>query len=364
MATREDLRTAVLIPCRNEELTIAGVVRAFGDALPGAEIYVFDNCSTDASVEEALRAGAEVRHERRPGKGNVTRRMFADVEADVYVLVDGDGTYDPAVAPEMVEAVVSGANDLVSSSRRPQDGHSYPPGHRLGNRMLSGLLRLLFGSTLEDLLSGYKALSRRYVRSFPVQSRGFEIETEMAVHALSLRMPIAEVPVSYGRRPDGSKSKLNTWRDGSRILRTMANLVRQERPLAFFSVVALFLVAISLAIGYPVLTTFARTGLVPKLPSAVLASGIMVLAFLSLVSGLILDTVTRGRLEQRLLWYTSIPGPAGAGALLGASAPVGRSARLRQAAPEVVPPGPRPLGAEPGSYGIEPGSSSGARKTS
>jgi Glycosyl transferase family 2 len=303
----EPARIAVLVPCRNEELTIGGVVSDFRRALPDAVVYVYDNNSEDRSAVEARTAGAVVRRERLQGKGRVVRRMFADVEADAYVLVDGDGTYEAKRAAELVSLVTSGEADMVSGARRPLGADSYRPGHQHGNRALTWILARLFRSTLRDLLSGYKVLSRRFVKSFPALSRGFEIETEMAVHALSLGMPIAEVDVPYGARPPGSESKLSTCRDGVAILRTIGNLVRQERPLAFFSLVGAVLVAASLALGIPLLVTFADTGLVPKLPSAVLACGIMVLAFLSFVAGLILDTVTRGRRELKLLQYMNVP---------------------------------------------------------
>lgn len=297
-------RVAVLIPCHNEEQAVGDVVLRFRAALPGAAVYVYDNCSTDATAERARAAGAMVRSESRPGKGNVVRRMFADVEADVYVLVDGDGTYDPASAPALIDRLVKDELDMVVASRFAEaEGGAFRHGHHLGNRMLTGFVSALFDHPLEDMLSGYRVFSRRFVKSFPALSAGFETETELTVHALALRMPIAEVPAPYGVRAQGTASKLRTYHDGFRILGTILSLFKGERPLLFFSLIGGALAALGLALGYPVVVEYLHTGLVPRFPTAILATGIMILAFLSLASGFILDTVTRGRREARRLFY-------------------------------------------------------------
>lgn len=301
------LEIAVVIPCFNEEQCIARVVDDFHRVLPTATIYVFDNDSTDGTYEAAKRAGAVVRREARAGKGNVVRRMFADVDADVYVLVDGDGTYCADSAPTLIDRLLEDHLDMVNGARVERSDAAYRPGHRLGNRLLTGLVARIFGRQFTDMLSGYRAMSRRFVKSFPALSAGFEIETELTVHALELRMPIAEVPTPYNERPAGSQSKLRTYRDGLKILRTIATLVKEERPLGFFSVAFAVLFTASLAFGWPVVTTYVQTGLVPRLPTAVLATGLMLLAFLGLACGLILDTVTRGRRELRRLHYLHIP---------------------------------------------------------
>lgn len=302
-------RVAVLIPCYNEEVAIGSVIDGFRAALPDAAIYVYDNNSTDRTVETAHCHGAVVRSETRQGKGHVVRRMFSDVEADIYVLVDGDATYDAASAPALVARLLDDGLDMVSASRRQVADDAYRRGHVAGNRLLTGLVALLFGARLKDMLSGYRVFSRRFVKSFPALARGFEIETELTVHALSLRMPMAEVDSSYRERPEGSDSKLNTWRDGFRILMTIFQLVKEERPLPFFLLSGLALVVLSLIIGYPVVAEFLQTGQVPKLPSAILATGLMLLGFLGFTCGMILDTVTHGRLEIKRLAYLRYPGP-------------------------------------------------------
>ena len=301
------LDIAVLIPCFNEEQCIARVVGDFRRVLPTATVYVFDNASTDGTYEAAQRAGAVVMREVRPGKGNVVRRMFADVDADIYVLVDGDGTYCADSAPTLIDRLLEDHLDMVNGARVERSDAAYRRGHRLGNRLLTGLVARIFGRQFTDMLSGYRVMSRRFVKSFPALSAGFEIETELTVHALELRMPIAEVHTPYDERPAGSASKLRTYRDGLKILRTIAALVKEERPLGFFSVVFAVLFAASLTFGWPVVTTYLQTGLVPRLPTAVLSMGLMLLAFLGLACGLILDTVTRGRRELRRLHYLRIP---------------------------------------------------------
>ena len=298
---------AVLIPCYNEAAAIAGVVRDFRAALPNAMIFVYDNNSTDDTCEVARRAGAIVRREPQRGKGNVVRRMFADVEADIFVLVDGDDTYDASCVRGLIDRLLQDSLDMVNAARTAQSDGAYRRGHRFGNLFLTGCVGYVFGNQLSDMLSGYRVFSRRFVKSFPALSAGFEIETELTVHALELRLPIAEVPTPYGERPEGSASKLNTYRDGVRILMTIFNLVKLEKPLQFFGVLFLLLALAAVAIEVPVISTYLQTGLVPRLPTAVLGTGMMLLAFLSLVCGLVLDTVTRGRIELKRLHYLAVP---------------------------------------------------------
>jgi len=298
---------AVLIPCLNEAAAIAKVIADFKVHLPTAWIFVYDNGSTDDTVNIARAAGAIVRIEPIRGKGNVVRRMFADVEADVFVLVDGDDTYDAGAAPELVDLLLKNTLDMVNGTRQSTIEAAYRRGHVLGNRLLTGLVATFFGNRISDLLSGYRVFSRRFVKSFPALTTGFEIETELSVHALQLRMPIGEVTTDYRERPAGSASKLSTYKDGFRILRTIAVLVKEEKPLAFFSVVSLVLVLIALALGVPVIVEFTHTGLVPRFPTAILAAAIVILSFLSFACGLILDTVSRGRAETRRLAYLSFP---------------------------------------------------------
>jgi len=302
-------RIAVLIPCYNEEAAIASVVRDFRAALPDAAIYVYDNNSRDATIERARQAGAIVRSEPRQGKGNVVRRMFADVEADIYILADGDDTYDASAAPQLVRALLDNGYDIVSGRRVAVGTSAYRAGHVLGNRMLTGLTAMMFRVKLLDLLTGYRVMSRRFVKSFPFTAEGFGIETELTVHAVRLLMPMVEIDTKYKERPAGSVSKLSTWRDGFRILFTIAGLVREERPLVFYTAIFALAAIFALVIGTPVVLEYLRTGLVPRLPTAVLATGLMVVAFISLAVGLILDTVTRGRWEAKRMAYLAIPGP-------------------------------------------------------
>ena len=310
LALPGDLRVAVLVPCYNEQIAITKVVADFRAALPGARVYVYDNNSTDGTLAAARAAGAVVRTEMLQGKGHVVRRMFADIEADVFVLVDGDDTYDAAVAPDMLRLMVDRQLDMVTGTRQTEATEAYRPGHRLGNVMLTGLVRHIFGDRVSDMLSGYRAFSRRFVKSFPALAAGFETETEFTVHALELNMPIGEVVTAYRGRPPGSTSKLRTYSDGARILRTIVKLVKEERPLQFFALTGLLLLVVGLLLGLPVVVEFVRTGLVPRLPTAVLATGIVLLSFLSFVCGLVLDTVTRGRREMKRLAYLAIPGIA------------------------------------------------------
>jgi len=301
------LRVAVLVPCYNEAPTIANVVRDFRLCLPKADIYVYDNGSTDGTAARAHEAGAIVRHEALQGKGHVIRRMFADVEADVYVLVDGDATYDAVAAPEMMRLLVEEGLDMVSGIRVEEDAGAYRPGHRMGNRVLSGMVRQIFGDRVRDVLSGYRMFSRRFVKSFPALATGFETEIEFTVHALELRMPIGEVNTRYGERPPGSASKLRTVRDGIRIMRTLVLLVKEERPLQFFSAMSLLLLMAGLALGIPVVFEYLHTGLVPRLPTALLALGFVLLSFLSLLGGLILDSICLGRRELKRMAYLAVP---------------------------------------------------------
>jgi len=303
------LEIAVLVPCYNEAPTIAKVVADFRAALPQARVYVYDNNSGDGTADLARRAGAAVRRETLQGKGHVVRRMFADVEADIYVLVDGDDTYDAAAAPAMIDRLIEEQLDLVNARRAAENpAAAYRWGHRAGNAALTGMVARIFGDRFADMLSGYKVLSRRFVKSFPIiTSKGFEIETELAVHALELSMPTAELVTTYRERPEGSVSKLRTYRDAIRILRAIFLLLKEERPLAFFSATFAVLAVLALGLAAPVVVTFIRIGLVPRLPTAVLATGLMLLAFLSLTCGLILDTVTRGRKEMKRLQYLALP---------------------------------------------------------
>lgn len=300
-------RIAVLVPCYNEAVAIPKVVADFRAALPGAAIYVYDNNSSDGTVAAARAAGAVVRTETLQGKGNVVRRMFADVEADIYVLVDGDDTYDADAAPGMVAALVDGGLDMVNGARQTEIEAAYRPGHRFGNAMLTGVVRAIFGDRIRDMLSGYRVFSRRFVKSFPALSSGFETETEFTIHALELRMPVGEVAVAYRDRPAGSASKLRTYSDGVRILRTILVLVKEERPLQFFALSGAALLVLGLLLAIPVVRDYLATGLVPRLPTAVLSTGVVLLSFLSFVCGLVLDSVARGRREIKRLAYLAIP---------------------------------------------------------
>lgn len=306
-----DPSVAVLLPCYNEEAAIAQTVAAFRAALPDATIYVYDNNSRDLTVEVAEAAGAVVRRERLQGKGAVVRRMFADIDADVYVMADGDATYDAAAAPALVERLLAEQCDMVVGSRVHEAAEAYRRGHQFGNAMLTGMLAQLFGRSFTDILSGYRVFSRRFVKSFPSLSAGFEIETEISVHALELKMPVAEVETRYFARPEGSASKLSTYADGWRILRTILTLYRVERPLLFFGAIGTLLGLVALALAAPLFVTFWQTGLVPRLPTAILATGLVILAFLNGFAGLILDTVVRGRREVRRLAYLGHRAPGG-----------------------------------------------------
>lgn len=306
---RTALRIAVLLPCYNEEAAIGRTVAAFRAALPEAAVYVYDNNSSDRTAEVAAGAGAIVRSERMQGKGHVVRRMFADVEADVYVMADGDATYDAAAAPAMIDRLVGERLDMVVGARRSEMEAAYRRGHVLGNRLFNAILSRLFGRTFSDIFSGYRVFSRRFVKSFPALSRGFEVETEISVHALELMVPVAEIETDYGARPEGSASKLSTWRDGFRIMGTILHLFRIERPVVFYGFYAAAMALAAIILAIPLAITYAETGLVPRFPTAILATGLMILAALSFFAGLILDTVVRGRREVRRLHYLSLPAP-------------------------------------------------------
>jgi len=304
-------RIAVLLPCYNEEAAIAQTVAGFRAALPTATIYVYDNNSKDRTIDVARAAGAIVRSERMQGKGNVVRRMFADVDADIYVMADGDATYDAEAAPQLVRRLIDEQLDMVVGSRLTQHDAAYRRGHVMGNKLLTGMLAKLFGRSFTDILSGYRVFSRRFVKSFPVLSGGFEIETEISVHALELRMPVGEVETRYFARPEGSASKLSTYSDGFRILNTIVTLYRIERPLLFFGAIGGLLAFLALVLGIPLAITYYHTHLVPRLPTAIMATGLIILAALCFFAGLILDTVVRGRREVRRLAYLGHPAPGG-----------------------------------------------------
>ena len=309
MGSMTQPRIAVLLPCYNEEAAIERTVAGFRAALPDATVYVYDNNSRDRTVELARAAGAVVRTESAQGKGHVVRRMFADIDADVYVMADGDLTYDPVAAPPMVAMLLADQLDMVVGTRKHEAVEAYRGGHVIGNKVFTGLLSRLFGRSFTDIFSGYRVFSRRFVKSFPVLSEGFEIETEMSVHALELRMPVGEVETVYAARPEGSASKLSTYRDGWRILKTIVTLYRIERPVLFFGTIGFYLVLLALVLAVPLVMTYLATGLVPRVPTAILITGLGIVAVLCWFAGLILDTVTRGRREVRRLAYLAHPAP-------------------------------------------------------
>ena len=311
-ALKDQVRIAVLLPCFNEEAAIAATVAGFRAALPSATVYVYDNNSRDRTREIAAAGGAVVRTERQQGKGHVVRRMFADIDADVYVMADGDLTYDPNSAQAMVDLLLADQLDMVVGTRRHDEKAAYRGGHVLGNRLFTGMLGRLFGRSFSDIFSGYRVFSRRFVKSFPVLSSGFEIETEMSVHALELRMPVGEVETAYASRPEGSESKLSTYGDGWRILKTIATLYRTERPVLFFGAIGALLLIVAVILAVPLVVTYVDTGLVPRVPTAILITGMIIVAVLCFFAGLILDTVTRGRREVRRLAYLALPGPGSA----------------------------------------------------
>ncbi len=301
-------RVAVLIPCLNEEASIVAVIEEFRQVLPELQIYVYDNGSSDQTVSKAKHAGALVRSHPIRGKGNVVRRMFADIEADIYCLVDGDGTYDAKTLPLMIEALTQQKLDMVSAIRELKSEKAYRPGHQWGNRCFTGLINRLFGTRdnqISDLLSGYRVFSKRFVKTFPVISQGFEIETELVIHALQLSIPYSEIPSSYYERKKGSSSKLSTYKDGIRILKMVCRLLEQEKPFLFFGLIALILFICGLSLGIPLIMTYLKIGLVPKFPTAILSTGLIVLAFLNFFSGLILHSLAVLRKEMKQLAYLS-----------------------------------------------------------
>jgi glycosyltransferase involved in cell wall biosynthesis len=300
-------RVALLIPCYNEESVIDRAVRDFRRALPRAEVFVYDNNSRDRTAEVARAAGATIRHEPRQGKGNVVRRMFADIEADVYVLVDGDATYSADSAPAMIGLLQTENLDMVVGCRVHEAAEAYRRGHRFGNVMFTDFVSHVFGKQFTDILSGYRVFSRRFVKSFPALSSGFEIETELTVHALELNVPVGEIETPYRARPEGSTSKLSTYKDGARILKLIVTLFKHEKPLAFFGALAAVLALLSVGLAVPIISEWLQIGLVPRFPTAILSAAIMILAFLSVTAGMILETVTRGRREMKRLVYLQIP---------------------------------------------------------
>ncbi len=309
MMRQDSNRIAVLVPCYNEEASVASVVQAFQDAIPESRVYVYDNGSTDRTAELAAAAGATVRHLPEKGKGNVVRQMFADVDADVYVLVDGDGQCDPSTAHSMLQKLKHEHLDMVVGARHEAEhevGSTYRPGHRWGNRLLTESVRAIFGGSFTDMLSGYRVFSRRFVKSFPALSRGFEIETELTVHALELRMPWGEVPTTFKSRPPGSESKLSTFRDGWRILCNIARLYVSERPLMFYGICAGAAAVLSIILAIPLVITFLETSKVPRFPTAILCAALMICSLVSLACGLILDNVVKGRQEMKRLAYLAV----------------------------------------------------------
>jgi hypothetical protein len=304
-------RVAVVLPCHNEAASIARVVGEFKAALPEARVIVFDNASSDETAVIAREAGAEVFFEPRPGKGNVVRRMFADIDADIYVMADGDGTYDAASAPRLVAAVAESNVDMVVGARAEIFDEAHRRGHAIGNLVFNRLYTALFGAGFADIFSGYRAFSRRFVKSFPALSSGFEIETELSVHASQLRLPTAEIFLPYGKRQEGSPSKLRTIRDGARILRTFALLLKETRPALFFGSLAGATMLAAVVLAAPILATYAETGLVPRLPTVILCTGLALCAALMGVCGLILDSLARARVEQKRILYLAMTSPRG-----------------------------------------------------
>ncbi len=302
------MRIAVCLPCYNEEAAIAEVVKSFKAALPAADIYVFDNNSSDKTAEVAAKAGAITRHVARKGKGNVVRRMFADIDADIYVMADGDGTYDATQAPALVNALVEQKLDMVVGARVHDTDEAYRRGHQFGNRVLNLCVHTLFDNRLDDMLSGYRVFSRRYVKSFPTFSRGFEIETEMTIHALQLSMPVREIPTAYSKRAEGTQSKLSTYKDGIRILSFIMFMFKEGRPFMFFGLIAAIMAVFSLGLGLPVVFDYLETGLVERFPTAFLSLGVMLAALISLICGVILDSVSNMRLEGKKLVYLALEG--------------------------------------------------------
>ncbi|MBY4588395.1 glycosyltransferase [Rhizobium redzepovicii] len=323
-SSTDKLDIAVLLPCYNEAATIGPVVRGFRATLPDAAIHVYDNNSTDGTALQAMLAGAHVVRERRQGKGHVVRRMFADIDADIYIIADGDGTYTPADAEELVRTLLTERADMVVGTRRGVHADAGRQGHALGNRLFNLLYRTIFGPDFTDIFSGYRAFSRRFVKSFPAVSGGFEIETEMSVHASRLKLPVSELELDYGRRPEGSHSKLSTFRDGGRILWMFAMLMKETRPFAFFSTISATFMLASVGFMAPVLAEYFQTGLVSRMPTWVLSMALMMISFMLFTAGVILDSVARARAEQLRIHYMSLETPSAAKAPLGEAAPASR----------------------------------------
>ncbi|EJB04619.1 glycosyl transferase [Rhizobium leguminosarum bv. trifolii WSM597] len=321
----DKLDIAVLLPCYNEAATIGPVVRGFRATLPDAAIHVYDNNSTDGTALQAMLAGAHVVRERRQGKGHVVRRMFADIDADIYIIADGDGTYTPGDAEELVRTLLTERADMVVGTRRGVHADAGRQGHALGNRLFNLLYRTIFGPDFTDIFSGYRAFSRRFVKSFPAVSGGFEIETEMSVHASRLKLPVSELELDYGRRPEGSHSKLSTFRDGGKILWMFAMLMKETRPFAFFSTISATFMLASLGFMAPVLAEYFQTGLVSRMPTWVLSMALMMISFMLFTAGVILDSVARARAEQLRIHYMSLEPPSAAKALLGEASPASRA---------------------------------------
>lgn len=302
-----EMRIALIVPCYNEAPTIGEVIEAFKTAIPDIQIYVYDNNSTDETIAVARKAGAHVYSVSYQGKGNVVRKMFADIDADIYVMVDGDATYDAACAPKLIQKLVDNKLDMVTGKRVSSEAEAYRQGHRFGNKLLTGIVAKTFGKQFDDILTGYRVFSKRFVKSFPATARGFEIETELTIHSLEQRLAVAEVETPYRARPEGSESKLNTYSDGFKILKVIFLLIKEEKPLQFFSTVALLLFIASLVLAWPIFITYLETGLVPRFPTAILSTGLMLLSFLTVVSGVILDAVAQGRKELRRFQYLLYP---------------------------------------------------------
>lgn len=320
---------AVLLPCYNEGLTIASVVIRFRKVLPSARIYVYDNNSTDDTAQQAALAGATVITCRRQGKGNVVRQMFADIEADIYIMADGDGTYDAAAAPRMIDALLADRADMVVGTRRNITEDAGRAGHAIGNKLFNRVYQAMFGRDFTDIFSGYRVFTRRFAKSFPANSAGFEIETEMSVHASTLRLPVTEIEFDYGRRVEGSASKLSTFRDGARILTMMAMLLKETKPFAFFGVISAGLFALTTILMAPILIEFLATGLVDRVPTVMLAMTLLVGSMLSMSCGIILDSVSRARIEQKRIFYLSQAPARGERALMGTTPIEDREAQVR-----------------------------------
>jgi len=298
-----ELSVALIVPCYNEASTIGEVIKSFKAVIPDIRAYVYDNNSTDETITVARAAGAYVYSVSYQGKGNVVRKMFADIDADIYVMVDGDATYDAASAPKLIQVLIDNKLDMVTGKRVSSEMEAYRHGHRFGNKLLTGIVAKAFGKQFDDMLTGYRVFSRRFVKSFPATARGFEIETELTIHSLEQRLPVAEIETPYGVRPEGSESKLNTYSDGFKILQVIFLLIKEEKPLQFFSAVAVLLFVLSLALAWPIFLTYIETGLVPRLPTAILSTGLMLLSFLTVMSGVIMDAVAQSRKESRRFQY-------------------------------------------------------------